>query len=224
MRKFALTVTYLSVLSALVFGGVSNAAMLSFMDEVALQPTNWNETLSISKFNPNWGTLNSIKYTLDGRVEGSAKYENLDAAAATITLDLEAQITLQKPDGSLLVQVFPLVQVNDNAGAFDGTIDFGGTSGATFDNLMGEESDSLTSTNILDLILFTGEGSIDLPIVAVGLSSGTGAGNLITQFKTDALAKVTVEYDYTPVPIPAGLWLLGTGLIGLWGLKRKKRV
>lgn len=36
-------------------------------------------------------------------------------------------------------------------------------------------------------------------------------------------ATVTVTYDYAVVPVPAAVWLFGTGLIGLAGIARRKR-
>lgn len=55
--------------------------------------------------------------------------------------------------------------------------------------------------SLADLALFTGvsggvPGSILLPVDAVGSSSASGSGNLITQFLTDAGAEVTVCYNY----------------------------
>ena len=221
MKKNALILTVLFFLCTFLAGGVTNAAVISFMDNVPMQTTNWDEMVSINKFNPNWGTLNSIKFTLDGGVEGSAKYESMDASPAIITLNLEASIELQRPDNTLLVQVFPIAFVTENADAFDGLVDFDGPSGSTFGNLTASASDFLISGEASDLALFTGIGSIELPFKAFGTSTGSGAGNLITQFNTSAEGNVTVMYDYDAVPIPAGFLLFGSGLVGLLGLKRK---
>jgi len=37
-------------------------------------------------------------------------------------------------------------------------------------------------------------------------------------------ARLTVDYDAAPVPIPGALWLLGSGIAGLVGLQRRKKM
>ena len=58
-----------------------------------------------------------------------------------------------------------------------------GDSGGEFTGLSGSQDESGTFTGASDLALFTGTGDIDLPIEATGRSTGSGAGNLITQFR-----------------------------------------
>jgi hypothetical protein len=210
---------------AVVFFSVSaavQAATVSFSDSIPVQPTNFSSSVSVSKFDPSLGTLLSIQFDLAGAVEGSARFESLDAAPATVTMNLSAQIALQRPDNSTLVVVLPLVQTVDNVTAFDGTIDFGGTSGRTYSGLSNSASNSFTSPPpISDLALFTGLGNITLPVVATGMSSGSGAGNLILQFNTSAGADVMVTYTYEPIPEPASLALLGFGMLTV--LRRRRR-
>ena len=85
-----------------------------------------------------------------------------------------------------------------------GDIDFGGPSGNSFLDLSGDDSDSNLIT--ADLADFIGLGTIDLPVIGTGMSTGTGAGNLITQFTTDASAEIELIYDFTPIvePPPTG--------------------
>jgi len=35
-------------------------------------------------------------------------------------------------------------------------------------------------------------------------------------------SNLTIDYTPAPVPIPAAVWLFGTGLLGLWGIRRKR--
>ena len=55
-----------------------------YTSSISLTTTGWNLNLSIPKFNSGLGTLNSITYTLDGNSAGTAKYESLDGAPASI--------------------------------------------------------------------------------------------------------------------------------------------
>lgn len=188
---------------------------------IALSSTNWTDSISVPQFDPGLGTLTQIDFSLSGHVEGSAKFESLDASPATVDMALKATITLQRPDLSSLVTVIPVANTSDNVAAFDGTMDFGGVSGKTYTGLSGDDVLAFSSPPPLaDLALFTGLGSINLPVSATGTSIGSGAGNLITQFLTSASAEASVTYHYDPVPEPASLALLAAG--GLMALRRRR--
>jgi hypothetical protein len=202
-----------------------SAVTITHSQDLALQTLAWSNAVSIPKFNPLLGTLTKITYTLAGHIEGDARGESLDASPATVNLNLAASLTLRRPDQSIILTDLPSISRSFNASAFDGTIDFGGTSGQTFSGLISDVTETASSPPLLlsDLALFTGTGDILLPVVAAGTSSGTGAGNLITQFSTRASARVTVEYEYTPSTVPEGgmtLVTLAVGLLSLGGLRR----
>ena len=192
------------VVGALALAGSASAniAIVQYDDTVNLASTNWNDTVSFPQFDPNLGTLLSVTFELGGHVEGSAKFESLDNAPATVTMNLAAEIDLQRPDLSSLVTVLPLAATNDNVLAFDGVIDFLGDSGRTYEDLSGDDMESSVTTDSNDLTLFTGNGTIDLPVSAMGASNGSGAGNLILQFATSASASVTVIYEYEEPIVP----------------------
>ncbi|MCA9728169.1 MAG: choice-of-anchor E domain-containing protein, partial [Candidatus Eisenbacteria bacterium] len=168
----------------------TRAATVQYTDVLPLTTTNWADVASVPKFDPGLGVLTSVTLELAGHVEGSAAFESLDAQAATVTMNLAAEIEIQRPDLSTLVTVLPLATTVDNVDAFDGVIDFAGASGRSYDDLAGDDTDAFYTTAPGDLALFTGQGMIDLPAIATGASSGSGAGNLILQFGTSASAEV----------------------------------
>lgn len=202
----------------------AQAASVSFGDTIATKKTTWSDSLSVSKFDPSLGTLTGVSWTFGGNVAGNAQAESLDAAPAVLSLDLKATITVQKPGGGQLAQVIPVVNNTYNASAFDGTIDFGGTSGVSFLGLTGSGSDS-GSVPSSDWADWTGIGNVTLATDAVGASAGTGAGNLITLFNTDAGADFRVTYSYDPavVPEPGTLAMSGVVLLGAFGVWRRRR-
>jgi len=174
----------------------SSAETIVHTDNVALSTTNWNDSVTIPKFSLDPLCLQSVCIELSGHVEGTAKFESLDAAPATIDMNLQATITLQRPDTTPLVTVTPLVNSSDLVTAHDGVIDFGGDSGRTYADLSGDAIESGCTSIPADMALFSGTGNIVLPAVALGTSNGSGAGNLLLQFNTSASVGVTVTYTY----------------------------
>lgn len=199
IRTMSTTRSLLSLFGALALGGAASAqtATQCFTDSIPLQPTNFSTTVSIPKFNPALGTLISIQFTLSGNVQGSANAESLDASPSIVNTQSSANITLTRPDLTVLVVTTPIANFSDAFTAFDGAIDFAGTSGVSHTGINVSDSDSAISPPpVTDLALFTGAGNIVLPVTAVGTSQANGAGNLITQFSTSAAASVEVCYTY----------------------------
>jgi len=167
----------------------------SFSDDLPLQPTNWSRTLAIPRFEPVHGLLTKVEVVLTGQVSGSARLENLDAAPALVTAESVADLQLERPDGIVITNVSPMATRTERLQAFDHTLDYGGTSGLTIDDLVGFElSERIVYTDATALQLFMGDGYLDLRIRATGRSRATGAGNLALGFRTAAGAAVTVTY------------------------------
>lgn len=200
----------------------------------ATTPTNFaNQPVvpDFNQFDTGLGTLNSVTIDLTGFVTGSASAESLDAAPSTVTLDLQALVEFLV-GATNLAQVIPAVQQIVGLDAFDGDIDFGGNSGISFTDLAGSDFTSVVLTGA-NMAPFIGNGTVTGLCNGTGQSVGTGAGNLVTQFSTQAGCAVTVTYDYRtngtqPVPeidaiAGTGALTLLAGALALVGERRRRR-
>ncbi len=201
-----LRAVFLVILGILLLAGSASAGTLTYNASLPLAPTNWTGTMVFPQFNPEYGCLDSICVSLSGHVQGSGQFENLDPTAATIYMALQSPITLKHPDGSSLASAYPGVQTWDTVTAFDGTVDFGGSSGRTHSDLSGDDTRTRCTLLTFDLSLFTGTGNISLPCDAEGASYATGLqspGNLATQFNTSASAAAEITYHFSQCATPA---------------------
>ncbi|WP_409026792.1 choice-of-anchor E domain-containing protein [Janthinobacterium sp. SUN098] len=229
MQKSLIALAAAAVLS---LGAASSAQAatqtISFSADRALGATNWSDTLGLGKFDSNLGTLTSIKFHLEGAVQGSGRTESLDASASNVTLSLASLLTLYRPDNSTLLVANPLFTQTFALSAFDGSIDFAGTSGASTGLRSSTGSNGYTSASASDFALFSsaGGGLIYLGLNAIGSSMGSGAGNLLTQFQTSASGRVAVTYEYVsavPEPETYVMLLTGLALAGVMMRRRKPR-
>lgn len=219
---------FLAAVAAAALAPSANAATISFSDGFGPAVTNWSETLSLSQFDPSLGTLTSVTFELFGTAEGVANAESLSNGPSNVTLNLGAEVEASLAGFGSLGQVIPLASQTIALSAFDGNIDFGGTSGVALDDL--EADDEVSNVFVSGLAPFIGTGNLPVIISASGNSSGSGSGNLITQFFTDAFASATITYDYDeipdevpPIPLPAAAWMLLAALGSLVAVRRYKQ-
>ena len=200
------------------------ADQISFSDAAPLMLTNWNQTIALPKFDPSLGTLTSVLLKLTGEVNGSASLESTNPLPTNVTTIFNAEITLMRPDNSILLTASPKSSITVSVGGFDGTIDFMGPSG----RMIPEVKDSAMTTvqfdqpfSMSDQTLFIGAGDfLNLPVRAVGRSRGSGSGNLLMLFRTSAAASAEITYTFTPIPEPATALTL---LLGATMLNRRNR-
>lgn len=176
-------------------------------DTVATAATNWNSTVTLPKFDPSLGTLNSIALTLTANLHGTAKEESFDALPTVVSLRFEGAVSVQRPNATDLVVTRPVVDFLDSLSAFDGVGDYSGTSGITHSGIDAVQTTSVHfQAGAPEIALFSGTagnpGTIVLPVLAQGTSIANGGGNLHTQFQQTASASVTVCYTYTPFVPP----------------------
>ena len=220
------TLAAATTLTGIVFtAGTASAASVSYTASTGdFDFTNFNKTLSIQQFDDSLGTLESVVLEVTGAIERNAEFESRDNAPSTITATTTGDLNLSQNNTSLLTLNFENSE-SFEASAFDGVIDFGGTSGAKLDEILQDQSDTRTLTTGLDA--FIGTGNVDFLLSAIGESEVTGAGNIISSISTLAKGSLEVTYNFdspdsTSVPEPSTF--LGFGLIAGFGVlsQRKK--
>ena len=165
---------------------------------------------------------------LSGMVRGDAQGENTsDSSPADITLNLQATMEASLPAlmGLSIAEIIPLADETFSASVFDGDLDFGGSSGMSFMDLEGSDSQTFTfdSGNPLWAAissLFSGPSAVDVDFDAVGSSQATGGANIASQFSAQASLDWDITYKYSVVPTPGAAALLGLG--GLAVTRRRR--
>jgi hypothetical protein len=165
---------------------------ITFPDAV----TSWSKSGVVNQFNAGLGTLTSVQITNSGSLTGFAKVESSDAAPQTITRTVSGTFTVSGPGvGSL--STTGSGSDNFNATAYDGVLDFSGTSGHDFGGktVTGSKSATLTSS----LSAYIGNSTVSFTESASGTVGTTSTGlNLHAITSGNANATVTIVYTYIP--------------------------
>lgn len=162
----------------------------------------WNATLSVPKFDPHLGTLRQVTLRLTGHVEGSSRFENLDARPLSMTQTLSTLLDLRTPTDGALLQALPLRKTSDEASAYDGSTDYAGASGRTHPGLRADHVVEVQIVGVPELRLFTGAGALSLSLLSRPTCGGIGSGNFAQFFTTRSGATLVVIYTYEAAPVP----------------------
>jgi hypothetical protein len=209
-------------------------------------------THTFNQFDPSLGTLTGVMITLSGTTERDILFQNLSpSSGATLVVaagNWTTQYSLTGPDGTSLSgtdsnnRIALTTQAWGHEGPTTAVDNGNGTTtiaGTTFTNqhlaivsggpsVYGDVATyyALTSIPTQSETLTSGLGTFlgtSTFMTNTSLGYSASGGNNYTAFNTFADATVTVTYDYSPVPLPAAAWLLGSGVVGLVGLGRRRR-
>lgn len=205
------TLHTLAPLAALALVGAACAETGTVVVHAAIpfSGLNWTKSLDLPQFDNSLLQLDSADIVFKGAVQGSLQFENRDSRSATYNARVCYLLTLNSPSNSTLLSVHPKCDVlSGTLPAFDGTLDYGGTSGVSSPSTAASETGSLTLTGA-DLTPFTGTGTVSLPAAASSTSFVRTPGNFSTVITNEASAEIeiTYHYSYTPASVGDRVWL-----------------
>jgi hypothetical protein len=209
-----------------------------------------NDPITFADFNSSLGTLNSVVVTLGGSVERDLIFKNTSPSSGgsisvsnwttSFSLSGPSHVSLSAANNatpSLSVSAYNAGQPSNPTAVDNGiTTTIGGTtfndahlvitSGgsntysdvAAFYNTAALASQSQTITTGLSTFMGSSTFNAD-----ASLSYSATGGNNYTRFATYADGLVTLQYNYTPVPVPATAWLFLSGVGGLGTLIGRRR-
>ena len=162
--------------------------------------------LSFPKFDLSGQCLEEVCVRLDGSVFGFVGMENYEGFPKILTSNFTAKISLTRPDLTSLAVVQPAVPTSNPVTAFDGSVDYAGTSGLTISGLGAADTDSTCLASPADLALFSGPGSIALPCTALSLCTQLGANSWTFGIQAVAVGKITYIYAECATPTRPATW------------------
>lgn len=193
-----MTITALALAPAIQAG--------QFCDRAVVEPTatDWGTPASIEypkyvplrQFDPALGVLNSIVITVRGTLSGQIGVESLDSAPTHTVAILAADLTLCCPIGTPLIHTTLAETDEAELAEYDGTTDFAGPSGISWDDLGGVEVATHTLTDPASFACYIGTGDALFAAKAEGKSTATGPGNVISSIQTIAGVEVEICYNY----------------------------
>ena len=220
---------YITALAVGVALGAQGAFVIE-VDTFGPNLTDFTDTVTLKKFDPNLGELVRVTYTLDGTIAGEITADSENPVPRNVTLTVAGTISV-KDGGSTRLEVssstssgiVPLAADNE-AGGFP---DYVGTDATTFP-AVNAESDSVSAVDAATLSWFTAtflDETFSWDIDAKGMSEATGSGNLAVLVQQYSSGTVTVRYEYNTAVPEAGTYLSGLGLLGMaaFAVRRMRR-
>jgi len=201
--------------------GTANAALYTDTESFSFNGSTSPYNLSVNSFNPALGTLTDISLIVTTNITPEVQLINYTNSTQSFTnAQSTSPFALTGPGSTVVNATASTGLINGTAAAGQFVIStFSGStvnqtqtfdlSSAIWNQYMGTSPLSFLAT----LGPFTSSASFASGTLGVG---GQGLVN----------GNVTIDYTYdtTPTPIPAAAWLLGSGLMGLFGLKKKEMV
>lgn len=207
----------LSACGAVCADTVSYSTHVPLPQPFATQPR--SDLVSLPRFDPALGQLNSISIGVPLMTCAMAYEHRSTRRVATVSLGMGWSTgTFDLPDGIMSDISATLSDLGEDpilVPVYDGVTDYGGASGHTFTYTYPAcGSGAVSGAAAVDY--FTGLTAFTVPFSRDGQGWGQDdSGNVWYAFESLMEADVVVTYDFAPVPEPASLMVLITGVAGV---------
>lgn len=189
-----------SLLCVLALSSVVKAGEVSYTFNV---PTNGGvlTTFDLPKFNPTQGVLTGIRIqtTWGNRAIIQQEYLNDDAGVFTSDHSLSSVVDITYSGGQLLTDIDHNQVHLETSGPFDGSLDYAGDSGVTFNHIYRHRASRLIN-NYFALLDFTGSGNMPLTVNMFASDSASISRYVCPGFSLvtarSMAAEVTITYEY----------------------------
>jgi len=205
----------------------TEAALISYSDTLTGTPpqtTGYVDKgdLDLNKFNTSLGTLTKVTLTFTNYFDWKGFAENMSTSSgATFTQTIQNQRVQITQDATTFLTDSSSFLNSWSLGVYDNVLDFAGTSGITASNSSTQNTVTFVYTGTF-MAPFIGSGFSTFDVLSgADLFKLQGGGNMAMGSSDKFTAGGSINYEYTPVPIPAPAWLLGSGLLSLVGIRRR---
>ena len=210
--------------TCLATSSVSAQTAISYTNAIPGSMTDWTNSVSITRFNPTLGALQSMSVALASQIS---------------TVDFATNATVAAPSHGYLETVFS-INADDSCNLFgngSGDVSLDSYTGAIFRYSLAagvgtnspaiNASDTVFNTGITDgstLAGFTGSSPVNYVFWTdtSTLANNTGGNTTMGEAST-AATQLVVTYEFTPAPTPEPAGLLLSGLAMLFPFRNWRR-
>jgi hypothetical protein len=176
-----------------------------------------NQPLAFQQFDSGLGNLKSVRIIVHGNSTLTQQFENTSDQDLNIHSHQTVDFILELPDAATqILEDREAVSHSYSLSAFDGNVDFGGTSGSTTQYGITTTNQKLLKDQA-KLAMFTGSGLADIFLSATTTfqASKKTTDQLLAQAQALAGADVTIIYSYIAAAPEPGCYGLSGGVIAL---------
>jgi len=194
-------------LTALLLGvnaGTARAALVTQSHTLAIQFTDWTNSVVFPQFDTGLGVLQAVRFEITSTARSISRVENLDAVSRAGVISgaaINAKVT--DPFGAILVTATTSVKFTNNLAAYDGLADYGGSSGVS--NARRTASSTVMNSLPAPFTNFEGTGTFSATVTGQGTGFCIGPVNFLLQIRPELGVTVTLNYDYEESVIPSSI-------------------